>query len=168
MTIVLKNLTRKRKYVSSKQEESNKYIRCLNTLDISALGIASTIGIAVYILIGKLARDLAGPSIVISFSVAALSSLFSGLCYSEFACRIPKSGSAYVYTYLSLGEIWAFIAGWNMILEYIIGMSALGRACSEYIDSLTGGFIYKHFFDKLSWWIALHLQNFPISWHYLF
>lgn len=161
MNAVLKNLTRKRKYVSSKREKPTNYVRCLNTLDVSALGIASTIGIAVYILIGKLARDMAGPSLVISFSLAAFSSLLSGICYAEFGTRIPKSGSAYVYTYLSLGEIWAFIAGWNMILEYIIGMSALGRACSEYMNSLSGGFIYKHFLDKLSWLDSPALAKFP-------
>ncbi|XP_060521720.1 cationic amino acid transporter 4 isoform X2 [Cylas formicarius] len=115
--------------------------RCLNTFDITLLGIGHMVGAGIYVLTGTVAKDIAGPGIILSFLLAGFASLLSALCYAEFGTRVPKAGSAYVYTYISIGEFWAFVIGWNILLEHMIGAASVARAWSGYIDSLFGGVI---------------------------
>ncbi|XP_054718138.1 cationic amino acid transporter 4-like [Uloborus diversus] len=132
-------LTR-RKFVDADVLETNLR-RCLGTADITLLAIGHMIGSGVYVLTATVAKNLAGPAIVIAFLFSGFASFLAALCYAELGVRYPRSGSAYSYTYLALGELWAFLVGWNVSLEHVIGAAAISRACSAYIDSLAGGAI---------------------------
>ncbi|XP_039763575.1 probable cationic amino acid transporter [Pararge aegeria] len=124
--------------------------RCLSTLDLISLGVGSCVGTGMYLVTGMVARNLAGPGAALSFVIAAAASIFSGACYAEFGVRVPHTtGSAYTYSYVTVGEFVAFIIGWNMILEYMIGTSACARALSSCLDAMWDGAINNYVTSKL-------------------
>lgn len=135
--------------------------RCMNVFDLTALGLASLLDVGLYVVIGQIAHSVAGPSTIFSFLIAAVSSLLTGLCYAEFSSRVTRGGSGYIYTYVAMGEIFAFLVGWCMITEFILASASLARACSEYIDFLFNGQVYAFFEQEFGAWNLPILGSFP-------
>jgi APA family basic amino acid/polyamine antiporter len=107
--------------------------RTLTALDLVMLGIGAIIGTGIFVLTGRAAAANAGPGVALSFVVAGVASTFAGLCYAEMASMIPVSGSAYTYSYATMGELVAWIIGWDLILEYLVSAAAVSVGWSGYV-----------------------------------
>jgi APA family basic amino acid/polyamine antiporter len=114
--------------------------RTLGAGGLIALGIGAIIGAGLFSITGMAAANHAGPAITISFVVAGLGCLFAGLCYAEFASMIPVAGSAYTYSYATMGEFIAWIIGWDLVLEYAVGAATVGISWSRYLVKFLEGF----------------------------
>src|ERR1051325_3355524 len=117
--------------------------RALGPTNLITLGIGAIIGTGIFVLTGTATALHAGPAIVISFALVGLSCVFAGLCYAEFASMIPVAGSAYTYGYATLGEIFAWIIGWDLILEYAFGAATVASGWSGYVVSFLQDFGIK-------------------------
>lgn len=141
--------------------------RVLGVLDLVFLGVGSTLGGGVYVVVGEIARTKSGPGVVLSFFFAAIAALLCGLCYAEFGARIPKAGSAYVYAYATIGELAGFMVGWNLIIEYLIGAAAVARAWSSYLDSLTDNEISTGIQELIAHWKTPGISPYPDFFSFL-
>ena len=116
--------------------ESNTLRRALGPLNLTTLGIGSIIGTGIFVLTGTAASQNAGPALVISMIIAGVACGFAGLCYAEFASMIPIAGSAYTYAYATMGELLAWIIGWDLVLEYALSTATVAVGWSGYFTSL--------------------------------
>ncbi|KAK4431980.1 Cationic amino acid transporter 2, vacuolar [Sesamum alatum] len=140
------NLVR-RKQVDSKHAKSSsssgssqhQLAKALTVPHLVAIGVGSTIGSGVYILVGTVAREHSGPALTLSFLIAGIAAALSAFCYAELASRFPSAGSAYHYSYIFIGEAVAWLIGWALMLEYTIGSSAVARGISPNLALLFGG-----------------------------
>ncbi|MFZ4399540.1 MAG: amino acid permease [Bacteroidales bacterium] len=114
--------------------------RSLTAVSLIALGIGAIIGAGLFVRTAAAAANNAGPSVTIGFIVAGIGCALAGLCYAEFASMIPVSGSAYTYSYATMGELIAWIIGWDLVLEYALGAATVSIAWSEYLNKLLGYF----------------------------
>src|SRR6201996_1619425 len=121
---------------SADAEEGHALSKTLGATSITAMGIGAIIGAGIFVLTGTAAAQFAGPSIILSFVLGGIACAFVGLCYSELAAMLPVCGSSYTYTYATLGEIFAWIIGWDLILEYAMGAATVAVGWSGYIASL--------------------------------
>src|SRR5262249_28847841 len=114
--------------------------RVLGPVNLVALGVGAIIGTGIFVLSGQTAAANSGPAIVISMIIAGGASALAGLCYAEFAATVPRAGSAYTYAYATLGELIAWIIGWDLILEYALGAATVAVGWSGTLNSLLGDF----------------------------
>ena len=113
--------------------------KVLSPFDLTLMGIGAIIGTGIFVITGVVAANYSGPALVVSFVIAGIVCTFAALSYAEFAAMVPVAGSAYTYSYASLGEIWAWIIGWDLILEYAVSIAAVAVGWSGYITSLASG-----------------------------
>ncbi len=124
--------------LASAEESTDGLKRTLGAGNLIALGIGAIIGAGLFVRTAAAAGQSAGPAVTISFIIAAIGCAFAGLCYAEFAAMIPIAGSAYAYSYVTLGELVAWIIGWALIMEYALGAATVSIAWSEYLNKLFG------------------------------
>ena len=133
----------RRKSITDLQKEAetdHSLKRALGALNLTALGIGAIIGTGIFVLTGEVAAQHSGPAVVLSFILAGVASVFAALCYSEFASLVPMAGSAYTYGYATLGELFAWIIGWDLVLEYALGAVTVAIGWSGYVVSFLRDF----------------------------
>jgi APA family basic amino acid/polyamine antiporter len=121
-------------------QSDNRLRRILGPIQLSGLGVGAIIGTGIFVLTGIAAHDSTGPALVLSFVVSGITCVFAALCYAEFASMVPVAGSAYTYAYATLGELFAWIIGWDLILEYAVASSTVAHGWSHYFQDFLAFF----------------------------
>src|ERR1700752_2874833 len=110
--------------------------RALGPVTLTALGIGAVIGAGIFVATGEAAHNTAGPALMLSYVFAGVTCIFAALCYAEFASMAPVAGSAYTYAYTTMGELFAWIIGWDLVLEYAVGAATVANGWSSYFQSV--------------------------------
>src|ERR671924_1122232 len=110
--------------------------RILGPVQLTSLGVGAIIGTGIFVLTGVAAHDKTGPALMLSFVAAGLACIFAALCYAEFASMAPVAGSAYTYAYATLGELFAWIIGWDLVLEYAMSCGVVAADWTKYFNEL--------------------------------
>jgi APA family basic amino acid/polyamine antiporter len=121
----------------------NRLRRVLGPVTLTALGVGAVIGAGIFVATGEAAHNTAGPALMMSYVVAGVTCIFAALCYAEFASMAPVAGSAYTYAYCTLGELFAWIIGWDLVLEYAVGAATVANGWSSYFQEVIGNFGLK-------------------------
>jgi APA family basic amino acid/polyamine antiporter len=121
----------------------NRLRRVLGPVQLTALGVGAVIGAGIFVTTGAIARQTTGPALMLSYVVAGMVCIFAALCYAEFASMVPVAGSAYTYAYATLGELFAWIIGWDLVLEYAVGSATVANGWSSYFQSVLGALHYE-------------------------
>ncbi|EAT58627.1 amino acid permease [Chlorobium ferrooxidans] len=138
----MKNSFRKKplSLLLEEMKSEHRLHRVLGPVALTSLGVGAIIGTGIFVLIGVAAHDKAGPAVTLSFALAGLACIFAALCYAEFASMVPVAGSAYTYAYATLGELFAWIIGWDLILEYGVASATVAHGWSHYFQDFIGIF----------------------------
>ncbi len=118
----------------------NRLKRVLGPMQLTALGVGAIIGAGIFVVTGVAAHNVAGPALMMSYVFAGMACIFAALCYAEFASMVPVAGSAYTYAYATLGELFAWIIGWDLVLEYAVGSATVANGWSSYFQSVLDKF----------------------------
>src|SRR5512142_2436930 len=117
--------------------------RILGPVQLTSLGIGAIIGAGIFVATGAAAHNVGGPALMVSYTVAGLTCVFAALCYAEFASMVPVAGSAYTYAYATMGELFAWIIGWDLVLEYAVGSATVAHGWSAHFQEFTPLFGYQ-------------------------
>src|SRR5437867_4980676 len=128
--------------------------RVLGPVALTSLGVGAIIGTGIFVLTGVAAHDKTGPALMMSFVVSGIACIFAALCYAEFASMVPVAGSAYTYAYATMGELFAWIIGWDLILEYAVASSTVAHGWSHYFQALI---------DQFDIHLPMVLTNAPVA-----
>ena len=136
-------------------KDDNRLRRILGPVQLTALGVGAVIGAGIFVATGAAAHNVAGPSLMLSYVVAGITCIFAALCYAEFAAMVPVAGSAFTYAYATLGELFAWIIGWDLVLEYAVGSATVATGWSGYFQNVLA---------KLGFHIPKLLSESPWRW----
>ncbi|KAF9939154.1 hypothetical protein BGZ75_004355 [Mortierella antarctica] len=152
-----RRLTNTRTFASLDHEsETSQMKRVLTVKDLSAMGVGAIIGTGIFVLTGVVANEKAGPAVCVSFVIAAIVAGLAAMSYAEMACLVPIAGSAYTYTYATCGELMAWIIGWDLILEYLVGAATVSVGFSHYLNAF--------FLDAFGWQADSKLMTAPFKY----
>ncbi len=121
-------------------KDDNRLRRVLGPVQLTSLGVGAIIGAGIFVATGAAAHNVAGPALMLSYVVAGLTCIFAALCYAEFASMVPVAGSAYTYAYATMGELFAWIIGWDLVLEYAVGSATVATGWSGYFQNVLAKF----------------------------
>lgn len=125
---------------------------CMNVFDLIVFGIGGLIDVGLYVVIGQFVYLVVGLVVIVFFLIVVVIFFLVGMNYVEFLFRVSCFGFGYIYMYVGMGEIWVFVIGWCMIIEYVLFVVFLVLVCSEYINFFFNGFVYKFFEDLFGFW----------------
>src|SRR5580658_9792600 len=130
--------------------------RALGPITLTSLGIGAVIGAGIFVATGEAANEKAGPALMVSYVVAGITCIFAALCYAEFASMAPVAGSAYTYAYITMGELFAWIIGWDLVLEYAVGAATVANGWAGYFRAVLA---------KIGITIPFFLSGAPFAYH---